>query len=190
MQSQETRCLAKAVRSGVAAPAVYFVDPSEGTIIMEHIAGATVKQVIQRSLLPREAVAERIGKLVASAHDCDLIHGDLTTSNIIFREGDSSEAVLIDFGLAQVSTMIEDRAVDLYVLERALLSTHPGSTELFAGILNAYAAHLPSEAAKAVLDKLAEGNCKRTCAKSKLYPFSLICVYLVQLRGRKRSMVG
>lgn len=45
------------------------------------------------------------------------------------READS-KAVLIDFGLSMISTMIDDKAVDLYVLERAFISTHPGSENL------------------------------------------------------------
>jgi len=47
--------------------------------------------------------------------------------------------VLIDFGLAYHSTLVEDKAVDLYVLERAFASTHPDSEPLFAGVLDAYA---------------------------------------------------
>ena len=46
--------------------------------------------------------------------------------------------VLIDFGLAYTSTLVEDKAVDLYVLERAFASTHPQSEPLFAGVLAAY----------------------------------------------------
>ena len=36
---------------------------------------------------------------------------------------------MIDFGLSSNSSMVEDRAVDLYVLERAFLSTHPNSQD-------------------------------------------------------------
>jgi tRNA A-37 threonylcarbamoyl transferase component Bud32 len=34
---------------------------------------------------------------------------------------------LIDFGLSYMSHLPEDKAVDLYVLERAFLSTHPNT---------------------------------------------------------------
>jgi len=37
---------------------------------------------------------------------------------------------MIDFGLSYSSTLPEDMAVDLYVLERAFLSTHPNSTAM------------------------------------------------------------
>ena len=57
-------------------------------------------------------------------HSLNVIHGDLTTSNLMLREN-SDSVVVIDFGLSFVSTLAEDKAVDLYVLERAFASTHP-----------------------------------------------------------------
>lgn len=125
---------------------------------MEHISGATAKEVIINKTFALKDIAEQIGKVVASAHATDLIHGDLTTSNILFRQSQFPEAVLIDFGLAQVSSMIEDKAVDLYVLERAISSTHPEASELFPLILEAYADNLDVSSGKAILNKLAEGK--------------------------------
>ena len=55
----------------------------------------------------------------------DVIHGDLTTSNMLLR--DSEDIVLIDFGLSYISSLVEDKGVDLYVLERAFLSCHPNT---------------------------------------------------------------
>ena len=40
--------------------------------------------------------------------------------------------------LRSSSTLAEDRAVDLYVLERTLVSTHPKHAAMFEGILSAY----------------------------------------------------
>jgi tRNA A-37 threonylcarbamoyl transferase component Bud32 len=74
--------------------------------------------------------------------------------------------VVIDFGLASVSKLNEDRAVDLYVLERAFLSTHPNSEKMFAAVLESYQASL--NVASKVLAKL----------------------NVVRSRGRKRQMVG
>ncbi|KAJ1879457.1 TP53 regulating kinase, partial [Coemansia sp. S17] len=82
-------------------------------------------------------------------HSFDIIHGDLTTSNMILDN--SNRLVLIDFGLSQISTSTEDKAVDLYVLERAFISTHPNSERLFATVLEAYA---DSEAARLILRRL------------------------------------
>lgn len=126
---------------------------------MEYISGYSAKEVIMNKMFPLAAIAEQLGKVVASSHATDLIHGDLTTSNILFRSPLSSpKAVLIDFGLAQVSGMVEDKAVDLYVLERAISSTHPEASELFPMILEAYADNLDVATGKAILNKLAEGK--------------------------------
>ena len=87
------------------------------------------------------AAAKLIGEAVGKMHDADIVHGDLTTSNIMIREVYSGgggistmpktqEVVLIDFGLATIQTLMEDKAVDLYVLERAFLSTHPNSADI------------------------------------------------------------
>lgn len=59
-----------------------------------------------------------------------MVHGDLTTSNIMLRDGNAGKIVMIDFGLSYISTLVEDKAVDLYVMERAFLSTHPNSENL------------------------------------------------------------
>jgi TP53 regulating kinase-like protein len=78
-------------------------------------------------------VAKSIGAAIGKLHDAEIVHGDLTTSNIMVTEDDSqltTDVVLIDFGLGMMKPTMEDKAVDLYVLERAFISTHPGSEYL------------------------------------------------------------
>ena len=77
------------------------------------------------------------------------------------------QVVIIDFGLGSTQSIIEDKAVDLYVLERAMLSTHPGSEHLMNAILMSY-----------------RFACKR---QGTLVLFKL---EQVRLRGRKRDMTG
>ena len=62
-----------------------------------------------------------VGKNIQKLHEAGLIHGDLTTKNII----SNSEINLIDFGLSEDSTGVEDRAVDLHLLKQILESSHP-----------------------------------------------------------------
>lgn len=110
-----------------------------------------------------------MGQILAKMHDEDVIHGDLTTSNMLLRRsGEQAEynLVLIDFGLSYISALPEDKGVDLYVLEKAFLSTHPNTEEVFEKLLKSYASS--SKKSLAVIKKLDE----------------------VRLRGRKRSMVG
>ncbi|KAG6373625.1 kinase-like domain-containing protein [Boletus reticuloceps] len=113
-----------------------------------------------------ETLLEKIGVEIAKLHLIEIIHGDLTTSNMLLRAS-NNDLVLIDFGLAYHSTLVEDKAVDLYVLERAFASTHPDSESLFASILAAYADRIGKD----------WGQIKKRLDE-------------VRLRGRKRSMVG
>ena len=72
-------------------------------------------------------------------HSNGLIHGDITTSNILVISSDTSiNLAMIDFGLSFQERVGEDKGVDLYVLERAFLSTHPNTEEIFGEILEAY----------------------------------------------------
>ena len=84
-----------------------------------------------------KVLARAIGHAIGKMHDIEIVHGDLTTSNLMVQDpvgGDGQtwapQVVIIDFGLGMTKPLIEDKAVDLYVLERAFLSTHPGSAHL------------------------------------------------------------
>ncbi|KAL7622739.1 serine/threonine-protein kinase bud32 [Parahypoxylon ruwenzoriense] len=127
------------------------------------------------------ALLRRIASAVGRMHKTGIVHGDLTTSNMMLQPPSTApsapapddanllggDIVIIDFGLASQSTSDEDRAVDLYVLERAFASTHSRVEALFIHILeNAYGAAYKQ--APVVLKKLEE----------------------VRMRGRKRSMIG
>jgi TP53 regulating kinase-like protein len=93
--------------------------------------------------------------------------------------------VLIDFGLSYTSNLVEDKAVDLYVLERAFSSTHPDSEPLFASVLTAYAKQM-GKAWSAIEKRLDDGMLLIQLP----YQLTLISLHPVRLRGRKRSMVG
>ncbi len=85
-------------------------------------------------------MARSIGAEIAKMHDIDVVHGDLTTSNMLLKNESFgvSNIVIIDFGLGMTHPNIEDKAVDLYVLERAFHSTHPGCEEFITEVLDSY----------------------------------------------------
>ncbi|KNZ82322.1 putative serine/threonine-protein kinase like protein, partial [Termitomyces sp. J132] len=143
----EARTLLKCLRSGVNVPGVRMVDAAAGALGIEWIEGKSVRCLLPGvdndgdNLLKEYGVSVEklmglIGIQLAKMHAADVVHGDLTTSNMMLRHPSSftsnvpdtpTELVLIDFGLSYVSSLVEDKAVDLYVLERAFLSTHPES---------------------------------------------------------------
>ncbi|KAI8801993.1 kinase-like domain-containing protein, partial [Cladochytrium replicatum] len=128
---QEARSLQRCKRAGLDTPTLYLLDVEGAMIYMEDIAGKSVRDTLGFSgdYGSHGVLSEQIGKNIALMHNLDVIHGDLTTSNMMVRST-SNNLVIIDFGLSFVSTLQEDKAVDLYVLERALSSTHPGSEKL------------------------------------------------------------
>ncbi|PVF97224.1 kinase-like protein [Serendipita vermifera] len=185
--TSEARALARCSRSGVRVPSVRVVDLESGIIAMEWIDGYSVRNLLgdegeegTASIADPEALLQQmnvsqnqlmimIGQALAKMHKADIIHSDLTTSNMMLHlEKGRPELVLIDFGLSFQSSMVEDKAVDLYVLERAFSSTHPQSEPLFATVLDAYAQEMGNKSWTVILKRLEN----------------------VRLRGRKRSMVG
>lgn len=97
-------------------------------IIMQKLKGVTMTEYIRDKTKEEKEVAfTKLGALISKIHDCNIIHGDITLNNFIV--GDDIYA--IDFGLSFVSNKDEDKAVDLYVFERALLCTYDCGTESF-----------------------------------------------------------
>ena len=87
---------------------------------MEYIRGEKIKDIIEKNPIK---ISKEIGRDIAILHKNNIIHGDLTTSNMILKQ-DSKKIHFIDFGLSFISTKIEDKAVDLHLLRQALESKH------------------------------------------------------------------
>lgn len=91
-------------------------------IVMDYIQGKKLKDVLNGMGKKERCLAcEKIGEMIAGLHSSGIIHGDLTTSNMIIK---GKEVFFIDFGLGKFSEKIEDQAVDLFLLYEALKSTH------------------------------------------------------------------
>lgn len=138
----EAKLMAEAKRCGVVTPLVYDVDLKEYSITMEKVQGLEVKKIFSSEdpldLNQIRSISRTIGENVARLHDCGLIHGDLTTSNLILGE-DGKSVVFIDFGLGKVSDLVEDKGVDLLVFKKAINGIHHDiSQECFDHILKGY----------------------------------------------------
>lgn len=167
----EVRSLLRARKLGVPTPVLYHLDIATSCIYMERVEGHSVKTLLrggEGDMNPAEvdSMLEMVGREIARLHDGGLVHGDLTTSNMIVRSADK-QVVVIDFGLSYNSTIPEDKGVDLYVLERAFSSAHAGQgPQMFNKVLEAY--RRSSKYWSSTLNRFAE----------------------VRMRGRKRTMVG
>lgn len=168
--------------SGVCVPSLYLVDFERRCIFLEDIANSVIVKDYITELLNNlqkdqlktkqklSKLTKEIGVAIAKIHNSHLIHGDLTTSNLLVKldnTGITNQLFLVDFGLSFVGQTPEDKGVDLYVLERAIISTHPNTEDLFSSILASYKTSY-------------KGNIKEVMTKFED----------IRARGRKRTMVG
>ncbi len=134
---REAKILQKLQDLNFPSPHLKEFSDTRMTITMDFIPGPKVRDILLQQQNHAE-LAQEIGKNIAKLHDANIIHGDLTTSNMLLHEP-SNQLQFIDFGLSSFSDKIEDKAVDLFLLDRALESTHfqiyPG---VFQSVIEGY----------------------------------------------------
>jgi Kae1-associated kinase Bud32 len=114
---REAKILAKLQELDFPVPKLQSIDEDNMRITMDFVEGPQVKNVLHQD---PAAFSREIGRKVGILHANDIVHGDLTTSNMI----QNNEIHFIDFGLSFVSGKVEDKAVDLHLLDRALEAKH------------------------------------------------------------------
>ena len=115
---RESSIISNVKSFGVCTPLVYFVDTKKCMMYIQHIEGNLVRDLINSRIIK---TCEEIGRVVGTLHKNGVMHGDLTTSNFIVRKG---KVFVIDFGLAQKTTRVEDHAIDLRLFKEILNSAH------------------------------------------------------------------
>ncbi len=121
----------------ISTPKVISSSDEDMKIIMEHIKGDLLKDILDG--LDEKKLREilvNVGEQIALLHNNNIIHGDLTSSNMILKD---NKVYFIDFGLGFISNKVEDKAVDLHLLKQALESKHYKIYEnAFSYILEGY----------------------------------------------------
>ncbi|MDI6708572.1 MAG: KEOPS complex kinase/ATPase Bud32 [Candidatus Thermoplasmatota archaeon] len=132
----ESRLISEVKKYGVCTPIIYEIDSDECLIIMEYLQGERVKDILENiDDKKREFICSKIGEAVAKLHSNGIIHGDLTTSNMILF---NKKIFFIDFGLGEKSKELEAQGVDLKVLLEAFKSAHSEVEHSFKWVLEAY----------------------------------------------------
>jgi len=161
---KEVKLMTDARKIGVLTPTILHVDYPKSKIYMEFIDGTVVKDFLfTASEQQIRKVCEKIGTAIGKLHSIELIHGDLTTSNMILR---GEDLFFIDFGLGFHSKRIEDMGVDINLLYEALSSTHFKILNLcWETIIKAYGKEFKN--ADAVIEKVKEIESRSRYAKRK-----------------------
>ena len=134
---QECQLLAKAKNAGVRVPVILFVGKKKGEIFLEQVYGKTVKNLPAKEL---EKICALIGKNIATLHDAGIVHGDLTTANIV-KEKDG--LAFLDFGLGFFSGKTEDKATDLLVLKKTFSAGHQKAKNAWKKTAESYITNSP-----------------------------------------------
>jgi len=103
---------------GVNSPNVLLVDKYD--IVMNRINGINLNDMINSNnkKVNLKKIFGVLGNYIAILHNNDVIHGDYTPANIIVDK--SSNVYLIDFGLSEMTNSVEDKALDILLMKRAL----------------------------------------------------------------------
>jgi TP53 regulating kinase-like protein len=146
----------RAKEAGVPTPTIYMIDLAQSNIIMEYVEGKQIKKILNTmSMKEKTRLCHHIGTLIGCLHKNGIIHGDLTTSNMILTP--HGKIVFVDFGLGEFSEELEVRGVDLHLMKRALQSTHHKyAKECFEAVTKGYAEAAGKEATAKVLEKIQE----------------------------------
>lgn len=149
----EAEMLHAAKKAGVLAPHLFFVDAAGATLIMEFVQGERLKDLV--SVASRDVVVEQfvlLGRDTSRLHSSGIMHGDLTTANVISWHG---RLVFLDFGLSIHSSRLEDHAVDLRLIKETLVGAHPRiSSVALEGLLDGYSKEAGASRSRAVFKQL------------------------------------
>jgi TP53 regulating kinase-like protein len=120
----EARLIAEARELGIPTPMIYLVDTISNTLILQYIDAPKLKDMIPEfSETELKMSFSELGRLIGLLHKAHIVHGDITTSNLLVNNG---SLVFLDFGLAShvPEDEIEPLGVDLHLLQRVLVSSH------------------------------------------------------------------
>ncbi len=141
---EEAKLITEARQQGISVPIIYDVDVKNGIITMEYLKGKRVKDILNDlKESERRKLCIKIGRNIARFHNSDIIHGDITTSNMILVD---DKVHFIDFGLGEKNSEIETKGVDLHVLMEAIESAHSKYSNCFKYVIEGYKKELKDDA--------------------------------------------
>jgi N6-L-threonylcarbamoyladenine synthase/protein kinase Bud32 len=171
---REAKILSNIKKYGIKTPIVLDIDINDKSIIMEKINGINLndfftnifQKIDTQSNINKNInniknkninaninfdknnqlidICENIGKYLAKLHNANIVHGDLTLSNIIydFQNKNKTNIYFIDFGLAKYSNLFEDKADDLLVFKKSLQILNKNINDIFETIIDSYIVNL------------------------------------------------
>lgn len=130
----EFNLMKKALAKNILAPKVWGLE--KFSFKMQYLKGELIRDYLPKCKNKKELFGI-IGRQISLMHKNNIIHGDLTTSNMIIM---GEKVYFIDFGLGILSNKLEDKAVDLHLIKQALIAKHNNCwKECFDELIRQYA---------------------------------------------------
>ncbi len=154
--ARESSIIRNARSAGARTPSILGLDMEECSIVMTFVSGLLARDLIETmDSLGQLALFEELGRQIGFLHSSGIVHGDLTSSNIIMA--DNGSPFLIDFGMSSKSSEREDFGTDIHLLQRSLAATHSlNSARPIKAIERGYRRIVGSEVAQSRFKKAAE----------------------------------
>lgn len=116
----EVNLLRRASGAGVSVPSVF--ETEDYSFKMDYVKGEVLKNIVNNlNITELNKIFKQVGLQINALHHNNIVHGDLTTSNMILSNG---SVFFIDFSLGSLSKKVEDKAVDLHLIKQALIAKH------------------------------------------------------------------
>ncbi len=150
----EAQMMRAAREAGLDVPRLFYVGPREATLVMELMPGRRLKDLVGEGLPSIEVLHlfRSLGRDVATLHAAGIMHGDLTTANVMARD---RRLAFLDFGLAAHTARVEDHAVDLRLIKETIEGAHPAAAPpALKSLLEGYASSAGAKRARAVAGQL------------------------------------
>ncbi len=131
---KEARLIHELKAVGIKTPIIYDLDDVK--ITMEKIDGQTLVDVIN-DMADSEVteILRGIAKIAAKMHMQGFYHGDFTTGNMIYSNG---EIYVIDLSMGGKTEDVEDFAVDIHMFDESFQSAHWSKYHLISKFYDEY----------------------------------------------------
>lgn len=151
--------LSKAEEKIIKDDGDFLKEVQQSTVVMAHINGKTLYSQLISGICDHKTPID-LGNLISQIHTAGIIHGDLTPSNILLFE---ENLFVIDFGLSFFSVRMEDRAVDVWMLEKIFKSLFSecklegiSTFSVFDLFIKGYLQNMDDQSRDAFISKLTE----------------------------------
>ncbi|MGC9123154.1 MAG: bifunctional N(6)-L-threonylcarbamoyladenine synthase/serine/threonine protein kinase [Thermoplasmata archaeon] len=133
---REAKLIHEAKKYYEYVPHIFDIDLDNGILEMEFIDGKNLREIYKDlDDGEREKIAKNIGIMLSKLHSGKISHGDMTTSNIIYK---NNNLYLIDFSMGNLNAEIEELSEDLHLLKESMKSSHPEYFKNFDLIIEEY----------------------------------------------------